>query len=220
MENNITLEKIAYSIAHTMGNPYERFFVEKIKFLVSNYRATLLRQDLAKNSISKSILLSLTCLPVQCVDVAECCGGNKSFTNALRTVDKIPKPLRTKDNDSYYYVGGIDKMSPYNETTFIDYLNTKYLRFTSTITRYALLDDYIYILNPPSDLLKKITIIDPFEDITQVLSIKNCDGVNCYTDDDIFPIPADMVGTLEDMVLNHLRNQPINDDKEIKVNKN
>lgn len=219
-EPNISLAKIMASVSHTLGSPYDDYLKQKIKFLAINFRAKLFRQDAAKNSLSKAYLVSLNCIPLQCVDIGECCGGDKAFENTLRTIDKIPKPLRTKDNESFYYVGQINKMSAFTETTFPDYKNTQYLRFTGKHTRYVYLDDYIYILNPPTKDFDTITVIDLFEDVTQALQLKNCDGNYCYTDDDPFPIGGDMYEALETYLLTTLGNSKPNDNKEIKVSDN
>ena len=218
-EANITLNKIAASVAHTLGSPYDDYLGQKIKFLAINFRATLLRRALAKGDISRPFLTSV-CLPVTCVDVADCCGGKKALKTALRTVDKVPKPLRTKNIETFYYVGNIDKMTFYGETTFTDFINQSHLRFTSQEPRYVYLDDYIYVLNPPTEQLDVILVIDAWEDPTQIEKFKDCDGKQCYSDDDPFPIGGDMYEALETYLITTLRSGIPTEDKEIKINDN
>lgn len=217
-EANISLNKIGYSVLSTLGidiNNYE--ILEKIKFEAIQFRALLLRRDLEKNPITRNFLQWI-CLELVCTDLSDCCSV-KSFITALRTVDKLPIPLRTKDYDSFYYVGNINKMIPFKETTFDNINLMQFRRFTSANPLFVY-DSYVYIFNPPTPNYKNITIGSIFEDPRQLAQLKNCDGTDCYTDDDYFPIGADQYPTLEEYLIKLFSGKNISENKEIKINNN
>ena len=217
-EANISLNRISDSIMNTLGidiNNYE--IKEKIKFEAIQFRALLLRRDLERNPITRNFLQWI-CLELECKDLSDCCEV-KSFKTALRTKEKIPVPLRTKDYDSFYYVGDINKMKAFKETTFDNVQLMKHRRFTSTEPLFVY-DNYVWIFNEPTPNYKYLTIGSIFEDPRQLAELKNCDGSNCYTDDDYFPIGADQYPTLEEYLIKLFSGKNLTENKEIKINDN
>ena len=216
-EANISLNKIAYSVAHTLGDVENFYLREKIKFEAIQFRALLIRRDLERNFITRNFIQYI-CLKLECKDLSDCC-EDLSYENGLRTLEQIPTPLRTKDFDSFYYVGTNSKKSAFKETTFDNLELMEHRRFTSRKPLYVY-DNYVWIFNPPTKDFDTITIGAIFEDPRQLADIKNCGEEPCYTDDSIFPMGADQYPALEEYLLNLFRNQRPVEDKQIKINDN
>lgn len=218
METGITLNKIAYSVAHTLGMDEDYFLREKIKFDAIGLRALFARRDQAQNGLATELLQPIGCIPLICVDAAECC-SIPSYHSVLRTDRKVPKPLRTKDSDSFYFVGTIDKLVSFDETKF-DMMNyTSSNRYTSKTTKYIYLNEYIYVINPPSTTFKWLGVISVWADPRQLNDFTDCDTA-CFTDDSEFPMPLDW---LPDMIKNLIQiystQKPV-EDKEVNINNN
>lgn len=222
LEANISLNKVAESVAHTLGLPYDIFLQEKIKFSAIQYRALLIRRDLERNFITRNFLQSLSCLELICVDSAECCNVN-TYEKILRTKEQIPVPLRTKDYDSFHSVSTIDiqKRKSFIETTFENLKYRRELKFTSTEPCYVYHNNYVYIFDKPTPNFKYIDIDSVFEDPRQVGNLSDCNGKNCYSDDDIFPMGADQYPALEAYLLEtYGKSQRKVDNEEVTINEN
>lgn len=217
----ITLNKIGYGIASKLGRVLDYSLREEIKFSAIGIRALLIRRDLDRNGLSKEFLQSLGCIPLVCVDTAECCDlGIKSYDKVFRTDRKVPKPARTKDSDSFYYVGTINKRVSFGETTFdmLDFITQN--RYTSKRTYYIYLNEYIYIVNPPTQTFKYINVESVFADPTVVYSFADCSGVSCKSDDDVFPMPEDMYPILEQELIKLYSIERPSIDPEVRINTN
>ena len=217
---SITLNEIAYSIAHTLGFPNDFFLREKIKLSAIGVRATLIRQDLTRNTLSKAFLQSIGNQELMCVDVSECPSVVPTGTYMLRTINKIPKPVRTKDNSTFYFVGTPDKTKAFQETTMDGIEISSEDKYTSKFPKYFYLDGYIYVINPPTDDLKYITIVSPFADPREVAEFKDCPGADCYTDDSNFPLEMDMWMQMEGILLSIYRGSNPTEDEEVRLNSN
>ncbi len=214
-EAGISLNKIAFDIADQLGNVEDFGLRERIKFKALQYRATILRRDLERNFLSKQFLQWL-CLPLKCVPLSDCC-DIQSEENVLRTVDKLPIPLRTKDIQSFYFVGEINKLTAFPETDFSTINLLKYRRFTASKPVFVYDGEYIYLFNPPTDEFSNIAIGSVFEYPEQA-ALLGCDGNKCYTDDDPFPIGADQYVVIEAMLLESFRNQRPTESEEVNIN--
>lgn len=218
MEAGITLNKIAYSVSHTLGIQYDQYLLEKIKFDAVGIRAMLLRRDLERNGISREFLQSLGCVPLVCADPKECC-DLPSENEMLRTDRKVPKPARTKDSDSFYYVGTVDKRKAFYELPFemMDFIDGN--KYTKNMTYYVYMNEYIYIINPPTDTFKYINITSVFADPRAVKDFNDCEN-DCYNDDSPFPLSEDLLPLLMNELLRMYSVQRPAEDKEVKVNNN
>lgn len=218
-EANISLNRIAYSVMGTLKidiNNYEKR--EQIKFEAVQFRALMLRRDLQRNPITRNFLQYI-CLDLECVDLSECCDIS-SYTKVLRTTQQIPIPLRTKDFDSFYFVGEIDKGVSdfaFKETSFDNIRLMKFRKFTSTKPLFVY-DKYVYLFNPPTQDLKYINIGSIFEDPRQLIGLNSCNGNSCYTDDDYFPIGADQYPAMEEYLIKIISGKSLGGDTQVKIN--
>lgn len=219
VEANITLAKIAYNVSHTLGILYDEYLLEKIKMDAIAMRALLIRRDLDRNGISREFLQSLGCIPLVCADPKECCDLPAEY-ELLRTDRKVPKPARTKDSDSFYFVGTVDNRKSFYEIPFelTGFINAN--KYTKNLTHYYYKSDYVYIINPPSDTFKYINITSIFADPRQIVDFQSCQG-DCYTDDSAFPLSEDLLPLLtSELIKQYSAYQRPVEDKEVKINNN
>ena len=102
------------------------------------------------------------------------------------------------------YVGDPDKHDAYTYTT-PDQLPwiVKYSKYTSARPKYFYTNGYIYIYNEED--LEYIGIRGLWPDQRQ-LNLFKCNGANCYTDDDQYDVPDDIINTIvQDVLKNELR---------------
>lgn len=199
----MTLNEIAYNILNLphhgrLSDDY-RPSIRQIKFIIKYWRASLIRRDIDKNTlISSGYVQSLGCQPLIIVDEVECC-GYETGCKILRTQNKMPKPVRMKDGPAIWAykadgVSKIDLITNYDSVPFQDYRKYKIEGITAEYR-----NDYIYVRG---DLGLKV-ILPKFigEDPTSASQISTCSGSPCYTDNDDFPIPMDMVQQLTQAIL-------------------
>ncbi len=212
---SISLNQIGYSVAHSLGAPNDFFLREKIKLSAVGLRATLIRQDLTRNTLSKMFLQTVGPLKLICVDASDCPSVVPSGTRLLRTELKIPSPVRTKDNTTFYYVGTIDKLNGFQETTIDGLWMDSSNRFTSKSPKFYYLEGYIYVVNPPTEDLAWITVVSAFADPRELADYK-CQGADCYSDDSPFPLEMDMWAQMEGLLLRTYATKP--KDEEVRIN--
>jgi hypothetical protein len=215
-----TLNEIAYSIASKIGMSNDLEIRETIKFDAVNARAMFIRRDIGNNPMSRNYLQSLPSLPIICADINADCGnvnlGLKSGMLVHRTKDPVPETVRTKGSSTFYYVGTIDKQTSFQEIQPEMIAAFSATKYTSNQPRFFLLNNYIYLINLPNKNLKYINITGVWEDPRHINSV--CDS--CYSDDDEFPIPADMVSLITEYLIKIYSTQRAHEDQEVRVNNN
>lgn len=216
---SISLNEIGYSVANALGKPNDFFLRQTIMLDTIGIRAMLIRQDLSRNTLSKLFLQSLGAVPIKCVDASEC-PDVPTGTYLLRTVEKVPNPVRTKDDSTFYFVGTPDRSKSFTETTVIGMDLTSHDRYTSKDTKYFYLGGYIYIFNPPTDDLAYINVVSPFADPRETAEFNTCAGADCYTDDSNFPIEMDMWYQIKTLLLQQHGRQVPTEDEEVRINTN
>lgn len=182
----MTLNQIAERVAYALNEPLNQMLKENIKFSVRYWRAMLIRRDIQANGMSDEFLQRVY-IPLIKVDKADACNFNLGDCKILRSENKIPKPIRVKNDVLFKFVGTVDgKSFTYTEYEEVPY--TCYNRFTSKVIRYVYINEYIYIFN--NDLLKQFAIQTPFVDPYKANTV--C-GTTCFDDNSDFPCPDDMV---------------------------
>jgi hypothetical protein len=172
----------------------------QVKYIVKYIRATLLRRDLDKDNLNPNTFFwqYLGCQELELVDEAECCGIELGC-KILRTKDKLPTPIRGKMGD-FLKIYTIDRKTqiPIKRPEEIDsYISGN--QFTGKTIVATIVNGRAYFYNTKT--LAAVTPAGLFEDPTVAANYVNCDGVACYSDDDEFPIPADMIQQLIQMIL-------------------
>lgn len=212
----MTLNEIAYFVAGRFNREEDLKFINEIKFAVKYYRALLVRRDAERNSTSRQYMQSFI-QPLIEVDEADTCVTQIGCT-ILRTRDKVPEPVRLKDTTPFNFVGTIayKKVFTYSDPAGISFINDS--KYSAKMIYYTYVNGYIYIYNV--DKLKRILVDAAFIDPISAVDICT-NSVNCISDDEPFPCPADMVqNIIQSLLAGELSiNIPV-DDKEINIDDN
>lgn len=212
-----TLNKIAYDIAHSQGKEDDLTYIERLKFRIHQYRATIIRRDLDRNRFTPNqFLQKIGCVEMEFVD-ASSCAGVEVGCNVFRSKVRVPNPIRFKDKVPFYYVGTIDGgkgYSPINQSALNYFSSSKY---TAHTPRYYFEDGFIYLLNANP---KMIQIKGVFEYPHELSAYNTEEGAPCYSDDDPYPISIDLARNISEAILNFdvRAENPNNEDNEIKIN--
>jgi hypothetical protein len=116
--------------------------------------------------INQNFWYDLGTVPLNVIDASnidsniECGNILNSFQTSciLRTVNKIPTPMYTVDGVALPYVGTVDLQNAFIQSSVTKILQAQYYKYTKYKTRYFLLNNYNYIVSPPTDNLTYIRI--------------------------------------------------------------
>lgn len=160
--------------AHEWGFPFDHMLIERIKKLVIPMWATIVQRRYDQtNKFPSALLMSVTCEEL----VQDTCDG----LTMLRTKNKIPKPLVTRDKSDFLFVGERRHFKPYHRRTLHDMHLLEYNRFTCRDPFYVYLPDYIYIGNAPHQKILTLTYVP--NDPTELLNLGKVEG-DCFDGDD------------------------------------
>ena len=208
------LNKIVYNIAGPLGRTNDNVFLNQLKYNIDYYRAMLLRRDEERNSfLHDHFIQDLGVVKMISVDAAEDC-NLKLNCSILRTIDKIPSPVRFKNKNLFHYVGAIDKKTVFMEVedASIEYMTLS--PYSGNKPMYFYRNGYIYVINVGN--LKYINIQGIFEEPAQVASF-SCDGVSCYDENTDYPIALDMVEIITKAILSGEAQLNVPDEANLKV---
>ena len=178
----------------------ELISIDQIKFNIQHYRAMMIRRDYSRNGyVSKTIEQDLGCIDLERVNWARCCEGTigpavPTGCTIYRTNRRMPKTVRFNLTDAFTFIGKVNgadtipKMEPY-ELEWIPYD-----KYTSRLTRYYVIDEYIYVYEPNG--MEKINVRGVFEDPEEVGKFATCENDYCYDDQMAYPLPLDMVSAI------------------------
>lgn len=210
-----SLNAIAERIAYSLNDPFNYYLKESIKFTVKHWRATLLRNDIERNGVSKIYTQSMFADLIK-VDKAEH-SKLKLYENILKTTLKIPVPLRFKADSDFLYVGELGGGNPfvYRENFELPY--TKYNKYTNNVISYNYTDGFIYVSK--NCRIKSILIQTIFENPAEIYNLT--ENSDCFDPDNYeFPIGLDQLSYIvEGIIKSEIR--LINpSDEQIKIDNN
>ena len=199
----MTLNEIAYNLLNLVrggkSHQDETISLDQIKFNIKHYRAMFIRRDFAKNGFtSRHIEQDLGCLELKKVDPTRCC-NLPSSCSVYRTIETLPKTVRHNFKESITHVGDITGTGtiPMVNSNVVKWL--PHDKYTNKNYKAYMIEDYLYIYN--ADGLKYINVRGVFEDPKEVEKFKDCSGTDCYDDNGEFPIPMDMLQSINNGVL-------------------
>jgi len=209
-----TLNSISENIAFALGEQFNETLKQSIKDSIINYRALLIRQDLERNPLSYTDYLQSFCIELETVNKSEC--PQLSIKEEyLKSKQKIPKPLRIKNNgrSNFKFVGSVDRSISLTFETGHGMGYMPYLEFQNSTIYYTIINEYLYVLNNLKlcKLLIEEIIADP-------RNIDDCDSPSIFPDDIEFPIPEDMLVKLKQLIKKEYP-QYIKDGQEVEINK-
>jgi len=188
-----TLNKIATQIADGMGRPFDEMLHARLKDIIVQEAATLLQQTMDKDGVDReyrqTYIVDMKIVPADETNLS-------SNLTILRSINKIPTPIRFKNFTPFIYVGSKDGSFPYLFTNFYSASLQKYLPMIGEQISYDYIDKYLYIFNNVkleqvrSDAIYPRNIMDNYRAENTDIS-----GV-CFADDMEFPLPMDLVNVL------------------------
>lgn len=198
----ITLQKIIddiRAIASSGSNPNEfKIPDEEIAYWVTQVRATLIAQSLAKkDDLNDTWLQTISCMKLEQADESECCLA-PSNCYVLKTVDKLPNTI-----DTWKANWIVSVITPYgnliSKSNRFANKYQKYNKYTGNKRYYYLKNNYIYIVN--DQLLDYINVTALFEDPTELNNFVTCSNESCFDYESDYPISANMTGQLTDIII-------------------
>jgi len=174
----------------------------QIEFQVHSLRAQFIRQDINKRrSISDNIKQLIYCLEVEPVSGSTC--GLSDDVKIVRSKKKIPSSVETAHQNLVTAIGPTGILSanfhmiPYNRAPWAG--NNRY---TQRMTFAFLLDGFVYILGPESELLENIKVEGVWQDPTKIGEYTKSDDSLCYdVETDEYPLSTSMLDLIKQAML-------------------
>lgn len=213
----VSLNNLVQLTAALAGQPFSVPVQEQLKVIWNYKRADWLQKIVDKHPEQRKYFLKTITDSLIDVDEADCT-VNIGCT-VKRTSKKIPAPLRTTEA-LFDYVGDPDKFDGYTYTTPEQlYSILKYgSKYTKDRPKYFYSNGYIFVYN--EDSLENLGIRGIWPDQRQLNTFK-CADVPCYTDDDLYDIPDDIINVaMQDILKNELKFLAINKTTEVNVEDN
>lgn len=207
-----SLNQITTSIAKKKQRENDFEYKMMIAHMVRNYVAFFIRQSLAKGDILDKELLDFNMKLIR-IPVSQC---PEFGCDVLRTESKVPKPIRTKLNDVFRYVGNVEFKKSYNfiQPEQVEFMKSS--KFGAKEIRYAYFNDYLWLFN--NTVLKWVRIQGYFEDPIEVGKFQCNNNNPCVDWDSEYPVSQDILVLVEAEILNQLRLQEPGSNEEIKIN--
>ncbi len=210
MANDIRL--IAEEIAFDFNKVLDRPYIRRLELAILGYRSTIIRDDYNKTKKYSSSLEDSFCLSMIQVKETECCHQGEDGCLVWRTENKVPAPIRVKDNSSFSFVGNTNSTKAYDFINPEDWpIIKKGTRFAKHGRFYAYYNSYIYTFNVDN---KKISVRGVFDNPEELLTLKDCDNQPCIKD---IRIPQDMKRLIKLFVKEELSGKQIPVKQEIPI---
>lgn len=195
-----SLEQIASEIADSIGKPFDRITIERLKSIILEERATRIRQSTEKYRLDEEFIQRYT-IPLTVVDIGDT-GLVTVGVNVLRTTNKIAKPIRTKSEVPFVFVGSPDGEVTFTYTTLSELKHTKNLKYSGTSIRYNYRNGYVYVYS--NTLLQWVTIEAPYTNPELIIPTETAQNYTAgivYDDTMEFPISFDMLNSIKEYII-------------------
>tara|TARA_R100000152_G_C6685804_1_gene118584 strand:+ start:19 stop:714 length:696 start_codon:yes stop_codon:yes gene_type:complete len=201
-----TIKEIVYDLKNIirggMQSDDEIISDRQIEFQIDSLRAQFIRQDINKRrSISdniKQIIHSLEVKPVSGAIV-----GLSSDITLMRSVQKVPNAIETSHSDLITAIGPTGILSP--NFHMIPYNRAAWAgnnRYTKHMTFAFLLDSFVYITGPESELLETIKVEGVWQCPRDIENYIRKDGLPSYNPEtEEYPISISMLDLIKQSML-------------------
>lgn len=197
----VSLNEIVGMLADRVSQPFNIPLQEELKLIVNYKRAQFIQQIAEKRPEQRKFFLKYISDELIRVEDEEC-PFPVNDCKVLRTERKIPMPIRSS-YALFEYVGDDDRTDGYTYAQPDQLRWLKHSKYTGDRPKYFYADGYVYIYN--EETLETITIGGVWSDQKQLHEFK-CGDELCYTDDDQYDIPDDILNTMiQDILKNELR---------------
>lgn len=206
-----SINQIAAMLSERAGRTFDLAFQRELKFIIKLRVGEALRQTLNKTPLDRKFLFEKFNFELEKVSILKC----RDYGCQLRTIDKIPRPLRA-NNILFDFVGTGDFKSAftYRLESQLEFFNHSEL--TSFFPSFIYADGYIYISNPPTVEFKTLGAQYIPEDYIEAMKFKCLE--DCVTDDDPLPVGYDVISTVVNMIYDKDLRGNNNDIKQETVN--
>jgi hypothetical protein len=186
-----SLNQLVSLVAGRLNRPFDDMFKEELKPLVISEISMLLRRSIDANGID-SVYLAAFNVELQAVDFFDEIGVDSGST-ILRSVNKIPTPIRYKTPVPFVYVGTAGGNKPFGYTKSYEQSFIKELPYVGNGITYDYINQYIYVYN--NIKLTNVRIVAPYASFNLIKNnVTGSNGIN-YTDDMVLPYPDDVINT-------------------------
>lgn len=180
---------------------------EQWSFIIDYYRAKLFKQEADKGRIITLYDQPLGLVDLIQADRNECCLLPFKGSCILRTRLKIPIPLQTGTDLNITHVGLVNGLPIMNDKiNAIQWSNAN--KYTGKEAKWYYYNGYVYLVNPPSDMIDTIVIRGVFQDPSAAVKFKTCDcpgnNLDCsaFTPFNIeYPMPLAMVDAIVKLIV-------------------
>lgn len=214
----VSLTQMVELLSDMAKQPFSIPLQEELKIIFNIKRADWLQKIIDKHPEQHRFFLKY--ISDELVDVDEIeCPLPESGCTVKRTSKKIPMPVRNS-HMLFWYVGDPDRLDGYTYTTpdQLSYIINYGSRYTQDRPKYFYVNGYVYIYNDPA--LEYITIGGVWSDPRSLNGFK-CDDQPCYTDDDPYDIPDDILNIMiQDVLKNELKWLVSQDSTEVTLDEN
>ena len=215
-----SIKEIATEIVEALGQVDNVPLYNRVKRLIIEGRAELIRRDVTKSGIDDDYIqyVPINMIKVPSIDLPEVspnlCGS------VLRSKNRIPTTVRIANNTPFMYVGTSDRGYPYvyatNATGISRMRNSRY--FTN-VTMYCFVNGYIYVYSNDNNIAS-ITIGHPFVNPHLIDDSNSTFNKEYVEDTDEFLIPEDMLRELKAIIFKTDFAIAITDDREVSIDSN
>lgn len=173
----------------------------QLAFVINYYRALLIKRDKDKGKyITEYYVQDLGKVELVKADPhTPGCPVDPLIGCVLRTKEKLPVPIDTNSQSLVTFVGSMEGQ-PFQRTNYNKSQFGMFSKYSGKLTKWYQVDEYVYIINPPSPTMKYINIQGVFEDPVKAhLFVKTCEGQDCADEND-FDFEYPMSLTLVDSI--------------------
>ncbi len=216
----LTIDKWADQLAGTFNRITDSIFIARLKDLIVQEYATILKQTVEKNGYSKDLITSVY-LPLSVVTDKP--KGFRKNNILYRTTLGIVKPVRTTlSPDLFTFVGSEDGIVSFVPTTFVNTGFNEFLPLVGDAIYYIYDNSYIYVTTFTP--INKIKISAIFSDISLfyeevTVSIGNFNKASTYQSVIKTNVPLDIPLDIVNLVKYKLLNEELKIEFGLKVDK-
>lgn len=196
-----TLNKLAYQVTSSFDRGEDLLFTERVKDLIIQVRNQFVHRQIDKYGVDyKYVQPYIAELELVNASTDVNVTSRHSY---LKTVNKIPSPIRFAGDSPFTFVGSIDRRITfrYIKPYIVRYLSN--LKYIGNGICYFYIDGDLYV--PNSTKLERLLVETIYEQLDVTQDTTDPTGL-CYKNNMEFPLSGDMLNDVIKEVINIVRN--------------